>query len=151
MGWATVAEGTSIWNLKETVGDFQMTKGSRMRVVMETSMPWLFDIAGAELAFKPFIPDDMKLLDVWGEDNTGIVEMEVTGTWFLAILAFVKAHWLAITIAGFLLGVIITFITIMVKVPSAAQIPIWLLLGAAAGVLVLAYASSRDRAPPRGG
>jgi len=148
--WEVVAEGTSFWSLKETIGDFEMPKGTRMRVVMKTSMPWLFDMAGVEFIFKPFVPENMKLIDVWGEEGNGIVEMEVTGTPFLAVLAFLKAHWLAVAIAGILLYTVISFIWVMAKVPTVAQIPIWLILGAAGGVLVLAFVAARGgRSPPR--
>lgn len=148
MAWETVAEGISIWDL-ETIGDFEMPKGTRMRIVMETPLSWLFDLAGAEWAFAPFVPDNMKLIDVWGESGQGIVELEVTGTWFLAALAFMKAHWLALTIAGFVVGTIVTFIVIMVKVPAVGRIPVWLILGAAGGILLLTYVGARGRAPPR--
>jgi len=55
--WQTVAQGTSLLDLRETISDMQLPKGSRMRIQMDTSLPWLFDMAGAELAFLPFIPD----------------------------------------------------------------------------------------------
>jgi len=147
--WQTVAEGTSFWNLKDTLGNVELPKGTRMRVVMETSAPWLFDVAGAEFVFKPVVPDNMKLIDVWGEGNEGIVEMEVTGTFWPVILAFLRAHWVALAIGTIVLATVVSFITVMVKVPAVAQIPVWLIIGAAGGVLLLAYVSAKgSRAPP---
>ena len=148
--WQTVAEGTSFWNLRDTIGNVELPKGTRMRVVMETSASWLFDIAGAEHVFKAVLPDDMKLIDVWGEGSEGIVEMEVTGTFWWAIWGFLKAHWVALVIGTIVLATVVSFITVMVKVPAVAQIPVWLIIGAAGGILLLAYVSARgSRAPTR--
>jgi len=123
--WQTVAQGTSLWDLQQTIADMELPKGSRMRIQMDTGFPWVFDLAGAELAFKPFVPSGMDLVDVWGEGNQGIVELESDPIWLAAALAFIKAHWLAIIIAGFVLTAIIAFIRIMVwlVVPSPVPVP----------------------------
>ena len=143
MGWKTVAEGTSISNLEQTIADMELRKGTRIRVVMDTWAPWVFDVAGAELVFKPFVPDGLDLVDVWGESGQGIVEMEADPAWLAAVIVFIKAHWLAITLAGLALATIISFISIIIKVPTVAQIPIWLLIGAAAGIVGLVILSRR--------
>ena len=139
--WIVAAEGTNLSNLKQIVNDMELPKGTKMRVVMDTSFPWLFDMAGAELAFKPFIPEGMDMVDVWGENGQGIVEMEADPAWLLAVLAFMKAHWLAITIAGVLLYAIIQFIQVVVKLPPIAQTATWVALGALLGVAGLIYFS----------
>ena len=149
--WQIVAEGVSLSDLEATVADMELTKGTQVRVVMDTWAPWVFDIAGAELVFKPFIPEGLDLIDVYGESGQGIVDMEADPAWLVATLAFIKAHWLAITIAGFILVAIISFIRVMIKLPAVAQIPIWLILGAAAGVFALIYVSGKMpalRTPP---
>ena len=143
MAWKTVAEGTSISNLEQTIADMELRKGTRIRVVMDTWAPWVFDVAGAELVFKPFVPDGLDLVDVWGESGQGIVEMEADPAWLAAVIVFIKAHWLAITLAGLALATIISFISIIIKVPTIAQIPIWLLIGAAAGIVGLVILSRR--------
>ena len=143
MGWKTVAEGTSISNLEQTIADMELRKGTRIRVVMDTWAPWVFDVAGAELVFKPFVPDGLDLVDVWGESGQGIVEMEADPARLVAVIVFIKAHWLAITLAGLALATIISFISIIIKVPTVAQIPIWLLIGAAAGIVGLVILSRR--------
>lgn len=145
--WIKVAEGPSLGELSPIVADMNLTKGTKIRVVMDTWMPWVFDVAGAELAFKPFVPDGLDLIDVYGEGGQGIVDMEADPAWLLASLAFIKLHWLAITIAGFVLWAIISFITVMVKVPAIAQIPVALLIGAAVGIVGLTILASRS--PPR--
>ena len=122
--WQIVAEGVSFSDLEATVADMQLTKGTQVRVVMDTWAPWAFDIAGAELVFKPFIPDGLDLIDVYGEGSQGIVDMEADPAWLVAALAFIKAHWLAITIAGFILTAIIMSIIVMVKVAVAPPLPI---------------------------
>ncbi len=138
MSWKVAAEGVSFSELEQIIADMELPKGTKMRVVMDTSVPWVFDMAGVEWAFNPFVPDGMKLIDVYGENGQGIVEMEADPAWLVATLAFIKAHWLAIVIAGFALALIVQFIRVMIEVPAWAQPPIWLLIGAAAIVLVLA-------------
>lgn len=146
--WVMAAEGSSFSNLQATIEDMELPKGAKVRVVMETRLPWVFDMAGAELVVKPFVPEGMDLVDVWGEGNTGIIEMEADPAWFLAVLAFIKVHWLAITLAGIALWALVSFIQVMVKMPPVAQIPIWLIAGALGGILLLGYVS-RGRAPPK--
>jgi len=143
--WKTVAEGTNITNLQQVVEDMYLPKGAQVKVVMDTWAPWAFDVAGAEWAFKPFVPDGLELIDVYGQRNSGIVEMEADPAWLVAVLVFIKAHWLAVTIAGLALYTIISFIRVMVQLPSAAQIPVWLILGAAAGIIGLAVISARGQ------
>ncbi|MBA7635589.1 hypothetical protein ES703_43193 [subsurface metagenome] len=124
--WKVVAEGTNIWDLESTVGELELPKGSKVKIVMDLKLPlgWAFDVAGAELIFKPFIPEGVSLVDVYGEGSQGIVEMEADPAWLLPVLAFMKAHWLAITIAGFLLTAIIASIIILVKIAVAPTAPI---------------------------
>ncbi|GAJ08950.1 unnamed protein product, partial [marine sediment metagenome] len=107
--WEVAAEGTNIWDLESTIGELELPKGSRIKVVMDLKLPlgWAFDVAGAELIFKPFTPDGTTLVDVYGEGSQGIVELEADPVWLIPVLAFIKAHWLALTIAGFLLTAII--------------------------------------------
>lgn len=124
--WQIAAQGINIWDLEATVADMKLPKGSRIQVVMDLKLPlgWVFDVAGAELIFRPFIPDGTTLVDVYGEGSVGIVEMEVDPAWLLAVLAFIKAHWLAIVIAGFVLTAIIAMITVLVKIAVAPALPV---------------------------
>ena len=147
--WQTVAQGTSIFDLESTIGQMELIKGTKVRVVMDTWAPWLFDVAGAELVFRPFVPDGLELIDVYGESGQGIVDMEADPARLLAVLAFLKAHWVALTIVGFALVAIISFITVMVKVPAVAGIPIMLIVGAALGIIGLTVLAARS--PPRRG
>lgn len=145
--WRTVAQGTSIFDLESTIGEMELTKGTKVRVIMDTWASWAFDMAGAELIFKPFIPDGLDLIDVYGESGQGIVDMEADPAWLLGVLLFIKAHWVAITLAGLALYAIISFISVMVKVPAVAQIPIALIIGAAVGIVGLTLLATRS--PPR--
>lgn len=134
--WITVAQGTNLSDLSATIADMNLPKGTEVKVVMDTWAPWLFDVAGAELIFKPFIPNDVELVDVYGKKGQGIVDMEVDPPiTFLAFLAFLKAHWLAITIAGLALMTIITFIIVMIRVPVIVQLPLTLILGIGLGIV----------------
>lgn len=144
MGWQTAAEGTSFWDLKQTIADMELPKGSKMKVVMDLKLPlgWAFDAAGAELAFKPFVPDGMKLIDVYGEGSKGIVEMEADPVWLVAALLFIEAHWVAIAIAGLVLASIILFITVLVlSVTTGIPIWVWLVGGGALLYLLLRKAA----------
>lgn len=144
MSWIKVAEGTSLTNLSAVVQDMEFPKGTKMRVVMHApGYHWLFDMAGAELVFKPFTPTGWDILDVYGEDGKGFVDMEADPAWLLVTLAFIKAHWIALTIAGFALALIISLVVIFVKVPAVAAIPVALLVGAAAGILGLVLLTRR--------
>lgn len=124
--WEVVAEGTNIWDLESLVGDLELPKGSKLKVFIDLKLPLgsAFDVAGAEWLFQPFIPDGMDLIDVYGEGSQGIVEMEADPAWLIAVLAFMKAHWLAITIAGFLLTAIIASIIILAKIAVAPALPV---------------------------
>jgi len=147
MEWQTVAQGVSIWELEQLVADMYLPKGAKLRIVMDTWADWAFDIAGAELVFKPFIPEGLDLIDVYGENGQGIVDMEADPVWLAAALVFIKAHWLAITIAGFALATLISFIYVMVKVPAIVQIPFWLIVGAVAGVAGVLVLAARKPKP----
>lgn len=132
MAWVTVAEGASFAELRSLIGDMELPKGTKVKVVMDLKVPigFAFDAPGAEWLFKPFVPSDMKLLDVCGEGSQGIVEMEADPAWLVAILAFIRAHWLSILITGFVLGMIIFFIRVMIQItePGPFGIPWWVWL-----------------------
>lgn len=124
--WQVVAEGTNIWDLESVVGELKLYKGSRLKVIMDLKLPlgWAFDVAGMELIFQPFVPEGMILVDVYGEGSQGIVEMEADPAWLLAALAFIKVHWIAITIAGLLLTAIIATIIVLAKIAVAPALPV---------------------------
>lgn len=145
MAWKTVAEGRSIAELQQLVADMELTKGTKMKVIMDTPVPWAFDIAGAEFAFQSLVPDGMMLKDVYGEAGKGIVELEADPAWLVAVLLFIKAHWLAIIITGFVLVAIISFIRVMVEVAVApSAIPaVAILIGIALFVLILMRPAKR--------
>lgn len=149
--WQTVAEGTNIWDLESTIGELHLPKGSEMRVEINLTMPvgWAFDIAGAELVFQPFIPAGMDLVDVYGEGSKGYIDMEADPAWLLAALAFIRAHWLAITIAGFVLTAIIASIIVLVKIAVAPALPVAAI--AIAGGLIVASILLAKQIPRKGG
>jgi len=145
MGWITAAKGTSLSDLKATIADMDLHKGTQMQVIMDLKLPvgWAFDFIAAEWLMKPFVPDGMDLIDVYGEGSQGIVEMEADPITLAAALVFIKAHWLALSILGLALGYLILNITILIKVPAAAQIPVALLVGGALGIVGLIILTRR--------
>ena len=147
MAWVKVAEGISLGDLEVAIADMELQKGDRLKIIMNTPAPWLFDVAGAEHIFKPFMPPGMDLVDVWGEGNQGIVEMEADPAWLVAVLLFMKAHWFSIIIAGFLLTAIITSIIVMAKIAQAPPLPISITALVVGGIVLIALIMSRS--PPQ--
>ena len=152
MGWIKAAEGTSFYNLSEIMGDMSLPAGTKMKVIMDVDgFDWLFDSAGAELAFKPFMPSGMKLLDVYGQNGQGIVDMEVTDTRYSGIAALPALPWTAIVIGTIALITLVSLIVIMIKVPAVAAIPGTLIVGVALGVIGLIVLGNKlsPRVPAR--
>ncbi|GAJ23144.1 unnamed protein product, partial [marine sediment metagenome] len=52
--WQTVAEGASFAELRSLVGDMELPKGTRVKVVMDLKVPvgWAFDAPWAEWLFR---------------------------------------------------------------------------------------------------
>lgn len=144
--WQTVAEGAHFWDIKQLVADRELPKGTKIRVVLDTpGFDWLFDMVGAELVFLPVVPKGMDLVDVWGENGQGIVEMEADPAHLGAIILGLPV-WAWLLLGLFTLAAIVAFIVVMVKVPAIAQIPFWLVIGAAAGIVGLVLISERKPA-----
>ena len=82
---------------------------------------------------------------LYGEGSQGIVEMEADPVWLLAALAFIKAHWLAITISGFLLAALIASIIVFVKIAQAPALPVAAIaiIGGLAVAGILIYSMGR--------
>jgi type IV secretory pathway TrbD component len=119
--YQVVATVTSLTELKNVITDYHLKRGDRVRLKLDVVSPmgYLFNLAGAELAFSPLMPEHMNLIDVWGEGNSGYVEMEATSPPLAAVLGFIADNWLAVTIAGVVVAVIIIAITVSVKIAQA--------------------------------
>ncbi len=146
-GYQVVAQGNSLNNLTALVEDMELTKGAKVRVTLELSVPygWIFNIAGAEAAFQPYIPSGMDLIDVSGEGSQAYIDMEADPAFLLPLLTSLS-FWIGIAIAGIAIGLIISYITVSVKSPVAAaiaSIPMWLIIGAAAGAVGLIWIASK--------
>lgn len=124
--WEVVAQGVNIWNLQSTVGEMELPKGSKMKVVMDLTLPvgGMFNWAVADWLGEKFVPDGMEFVDAYGSGNQGTIEMKADPAWLLAVLAFIKAHWLALMIAGVLLSAIIASIIVLVKIAVAPTMPV---------------------------
>lgn len=124
--WQVVAQGVSIWDLQSTVGEMELPKGSKMKVVMDLTLPvgGMFNWAVADWLGEKFVPDGMEFVDAYGSGSQGTIEMEADPAWLLAVLAFIKAHWLALAIAGVFLAAIIASIIVLVKIAVAPSMPV---------------------------
>lgn len=125
MKWRTVAEGTSLDTLHNTIGDIEFGKGVPIRFELSLSQPVarFFDLAGAEWIFKNQMPEGLDLIDVHSEgDSTVIIETESDPVWLFAIVGFVKVHWLAISLItiGIFLALALLVTAIKVKSPEVA-------------------------------
>lgn len=142
MAWQVVAEGRSLPELYALVPDMELTKGTMVKVELDLSAPvaWAFDLPGVEHLFP--VPAGMEMVDVYGEGNKGIIELEADPAMLAAVLAFINANWLAIIIAGFVLGVIIAFIRVFVLAPTPELGKGLLIL---AGIIALAFALKERR------
>lgn len=153
MAWQVVGEGASLSDLDAIVGDMELSKGTRVRVVMDLKVPigWAFDVWGAELIFNPFVPDGMEMVDVYGEGSQGIIEMEADPVWLVAMLTFIRTHWIAITIAGFVLAAVILFIRVAVEVPTMIAFPFLIAAGVVAAVIGVTVVSRYLKGEKEGG
>lgn len=153
MAWTTVAEGTSLDTLKQLVADVELGKGTpiRFEMTLNTPVAHLFDLAGAELIFKPQMPEGLDLLDVYSPDNQYqvVIDCEADPVHLLAIVAFVKAHWLAISLISigivFALGFLVT--AIKIKAEVAWVIPMWLTITVVVVCALVAYLAYKGALP----
>lgn len=131
--WEVVAEG-KLSELGSTVGELSLPKGSKMRVNLELTLPvgYLFNVAGAELLFRPMTPEGCYISDVWGSGSKAYIEMVVTeggevdgiAAWQVllgSILTFIRTHWVAIVIGTFVLGLIVATAIVLVKISVASS------------------------------
>ena len=148
--WATVAQGVNIWDLQSTVGELELPKGSKMKVIISLTLPvgGMFNWAVADWLAAKFVPDGMVFVDAYGEGSQGTIEMEADPAWLLAILAFIKAHWVALAIAGFLLSAIIASIIILVKIAVAPPLPT-AAIAIVVGAVLIGYLITTERSRGR--
>lgn len=149
----TIAEGTTLGELKALVADQELKKGVKVRFELELKLPvaHLFDLAGTELIFKPMMPEGLDLKDVYSPDNMYqvVIEAEADPVWIVAIVAFVKAHWLAISLIS--IGVMFTlgFLVIACKIKAevAWTLPMWATIVIVAVLALIAYLAYRGQLP----
>ncbi len=123
MAWEVVAEGLTFADLQQTVSERELTKGTKIRIEGEAGwLTYLFNLAGAEIAFQSVIPEGVDLIDVRGENGMMIVDMEADPIPLAVLLGFVAAHWVSIIISAgvtaFILGAVITSVRVSVEMPE---------------------------------
>ena len=143
MSFKIVAEGPSFDDLATTVSNFELKKGTKVRFEMDLNMPvaFLFNVAGIEHLFSI---DGLDLKDVHGEGwSTAVVEAEADPAWLLGVIAFIKAHWVAIAIGGIVLYTLVSFLRMLVDIVPDSDFLKWIVLGVGC---VLGYRLLRERA-----
>lgn len=104
--WYLAGEADSFDSLEALIADHELQKGDRVRVEMKLKTPvaQAFDIVPN--SWCP-APAGMSVVDIWGtgwpvpwSENWGYVELEADPAWLVAVFAFMKAHWVALVIAG---------------------------------------------------
>lgn len=150
-----IAEGTSLADLTQKIGDRELKKGTPVKIEMTLKVPvaHAFDLAGAEAIFSTQMPEGLDVKDVYSPDNKYqvVIDCESDPVHIVAIVAFIKAHWLAITLVTIGLAFVLTQLVIAIKVsaPIAGVIGIgWILVMLAAVGLIgyLAYSGNLPRA-----
>ncbi len=134
-----VATVTSLASLKNVITNYHLQAGDRVRLKIDVISPfgYIFNVAGAEAVFGPLMPDHMNLIDVWGEGDTGYVEMQATSPPLAAVLTFIGNNWLNIILAGVALSAIIVLITVTLKtVAGVSSLPNLVVAGAAVLALI---------------
>lgn len=125
MEWVTIAEGTSLSNLKQLVADRELKKGVPVRFEITLNLPvaHAFDMAGAEHIFRPMMPAGLDLKDVYSPDDKYqvVIEAESDPVWIVAIVAFVKAHWLAISLITIGIALALGFLVASIKVKAPIE------------------------------
>lgn len=130
MAWVQVASGPSIDTLNVQVADFELPKGTPVRMVLDLRWPvgWAFDLPGAEILFRQQAPPGLLLKGVYSEGwSKAVIEYEVDPAWLVAVVVFVKAHWLLLTIAGFTMLALVrgfrieTLEEVVKAIPSTAK------------------------------
>lgn len=156
MAWRLLSQSDSIQTLgDDVIEDMELPEGTRVRVTMNFIMPigYLFDLPGAEYIFRPMMPEGIDLIDVHSNGAwSAIIEGLVDPAWLIAALAFIKVHWLAISLitigVTFGLAELIKSIRFDGDVPSLATniatIVKWSAIGAV-GVLGIKLLSDLSR------
>lgn len=137
--WEKVAEGRGLGDLNAVVPEQELKKGDRIRVVMDLKVPvaWAFDLAPN---WGWPAPEGTFVVDIWGEGaSTGVVELEVDPPLPLiaGLITFLRLHWVAILIAGAMLGAIITSIVVFKWVIEAGGRSVALLVIAGSAVAII--------------
>lgn len=143
--WVKAAQGTSPDKLNLLIADRELEKGTRVRWVLDFKVPGVaktMDLWGAEAIFSPFVPPGLDLVDVYESGGKGYVDMEADPAWVVAIWAFVKAHWLAIVIAGFVIATVIKLITMWIEMAGEAFPWMVLIVGA---IILIAFMGPETR------
>lgn len=145
MLWKTIAEGDSIEDLKLLVADYKLPKGTPVRFEMTLKMPIArtFDLAGAEQLFQATMPEGLTVKDVYSPDDKYevVVEAEANSPTVLAVVAFVKLHWLALSLLSiglvFALGFLVS--AIRISTPGLERLGWGFLILIALTVAMLGY------------
>lgn len=143
--WVTVAEASSVDELKATEPKIKnVPAGTRGRVIV-SGLPWssakLFDLVLAEQTFGRYlVPKGARVIDCHEENGVGYVEFEVTGTPLVPLL-------IAIAWALAALGFLVVSISVAFMLVKLSPILVWglIALGIVAVVVVVVMIARKGR------
>ena len=160
-GYELVAQAGSFDELNQKLAGTgrSLSKGDKVRFWLQLKEPVApaFNLAGAELIFKPIMPKGLILDDVRGEGwTTVIIEAHATSPQLAAIGAWLAANWVWVTLGAIgiavALGVLVAsaaFLVLAIHAPEAIpQTAMWIALGLGglAAVGLVAYGVRKKRA-----
>jgi len=158
-GYTPIAKATSFDTLSQNLSTSrqQLKHGDKIRFVLNMSQPvaHAFDLAGAELIFRPIMPPGIILDDVYSIDASTVgIDAHATSPMFAAIGAWLAANWvyvtlgaIGITIALGLLVAGVAFLVLAVGSPQTiAETSKWVAIGlGAVAVGLIGYGIVKSR------
>ena len=151
--WETIAEGDSLETLR-TVRSRKLAKGTRVRFTM-TTRAWAgiptaraFDLPGAELIFRPVMPEGMRLLDVHSPDDRELVVVEAEvitnpAVTTSAIVAFVAANWFRLSLVAIGITVALGFLVTSIRIDAEVIPHMWAMLLIAVVIIAVVFILAR--------
>ncbi len=155
--WSPFCQGPDFQNLSLTIPDQALSKGDRVRFVMQvpSGSGSLFDAPGVESSFSGKVPAGLKLLDVHSIDSShAVAEYEVISTAVKGTGLGLLASVLLVAVAIAIVGIAITALILAIRgdfvgaLKETTGLVKWVVIGGiGAGLIVLGsqFLKQRER------